>query len=82
MQPSEIEALITEALPDCTVTVTSDDLTHYEALVVTSAFAGKRRLQRHQLIYAALGERVGREIHALSIRALTPDELADHTARA
>ena len=77
MQPSEIEALITAALPDCSAKVTSDDLTHYEAVVVSSAFAGKRRLQRHQLIYGALGERIGREIHALSIRALTPDELAE-----
>ena len=82
MQPSEIETLITEALPDCSATVTSDDLTHYEAVVVSSAFAGKRRLQRHQLIYGALGERVGREIHALSIRALTPEEVSEQAARA
>lgn len=80
MQPSEIEALITEALPECSASVSSDDLTHYEALVVSSAFAGKRRLQRHQLIYGALGERVGREIHALSIRALTPEELREQDA--
>ena len=39
-------------------------------------FAGKRGLARHQLIYRALGERVGREIHALSIEALTPEEWA------
>lgn len=77
MEPSEIEALITAALPDCSAEVASEDLTHYEAVVVSSAFAGKRRLQRHQLVYAALGERVGREIHALSIRALTPEEFAE-----
>jgi acid stress-induced BolA-like protein IbaG/YrbA len=82
MEPSEIEALITEALPDCSARVSSDDLTHYEALIVSSAFTGKRRLQRHQLVYAALGELVGREIHALSIRALTPEELAEQGAQA
>ena len=42
--------------------------------MVSSDFAGKRAIARHQMIYRALGERVGREIHALSIEALTPEE--------
>ena len=47
---------------------------HFQALVVSPAFAGKSRVQRHQLVYAALGERMREEIHALSMQTLTPDE--------
>ena len=47
---------------------------HFQALVVSPAFAGKSRVQRHQLVYAALGERMREEIHALSMRTLTPEE--------
>ena len=47
---------------------------HFQALVVSPAFAGKSRIQRHQLVYAALGERMREEIHALSMRTLTPQE--------
>lgn len=76
MEPTEIQKLIEGHLPDCTARVASADLTHYEATVISPAFDGKRPLQRHQLIYAALGERMGREIHALSIQAFTPEEWA------
>jgi len=47
---------------------------HFEALVVSKAFEGRGRVQRHQLVYAALGERMREEIHALSMRTLTPGE--------
>jgi len=47
---------------------------HFQAIVVSGAFAGKSRVQRHQLVYAALGERMKEEIHALSMRTLTPEE--------
>jgi len=76
MKPDEIKALIESHLDDCRATVHSDDETHFEAEVVCTAFAGKRPLQRHQMVYAALGERMGGEIHALSIQALTPDEVS------
>jgi acid stress-induced BolA-like protein IbaG/YrbA len=76
MTPSEIEALITAGLPDCDARVMSDDNTHFEAVVVSTEFAGKRPLQRHQLVYKTLGDLMGGEIHALSIQALTPDEQA------
>ena len=52
----------------------SGDGQHFEALVVSSAFEGRSRVQRHQLVYAALGERMREEIHALSMRCLTPEE--------
>ena len=47
---------------------------HFQALVVSSQFAGRSRVQRHQLVYRALGERMREEIHALSMRTLTPEE--------
>ena len=47
---------------------------HFQAVVVSGAFAGKSRVQRHQLVYAALGDRMREEIHALSMQTLTPEE--------
>jgi acid stress-induced BolA-like protein IbaG/YrbA len=74
MDPAAIEKLIEDGIPDATVSVSSDDNTHFQAVVVSDAFAGLRAPARHQLIYKCLGERMGNEIHALSIRALTPGE--------
>ena len=74
MNPAEIEQLILAGLPGSQVRVLSDDGSHFEAVVVTEAFEGKRSLQRHQMIYKTLGELVGGEIHALSIQAMTPSE--------
>jgi acid stress-induced BolA-like protein IbaG/YrbA len=47
---------------------------HFQALIVSRQFAGRSRVQRHQLVYAALGSRMREEIHALSMRTLTPEE--------
>ena len=47
---------------------------HFQALVVSAEFTGRSRVQRHQLVYAALGDRMREEIHALSMQTLTPDE--------
>ena len=47
---------------------------HFQALIVSAEFAGRSRVQRHQLVYAALGDRMREEIHALSMRTLTPEE--------
>jgi acid stress-induced BolA-like protein IbaG/YrbA len=49
---------------------------HFQAVVVSAAFAGKSCVQRHQLVYAALGDRMREEIHALSMQTLTPEEAA------
>jgi acid stress-induced BolA-like protein IbaG/YrbA len=76
MTPSEIEQLIQTGLPGASVTVNSDDNTHFEAIIVSTEFAGKRALQRHQMIYRTLGDAMGGAIHALSIEALTPEEHA------
>lgn len=76
MNPTQIEALIRAAMPDAQVHVRSEDNVHFQAIVVSDQFAGKRPLQRHQLVYGALGERMGGEIHALALETLTPAELA------
>jgi acid stress-induced BolA-like protein IbaG/YrbA len=74
MHPEQVAQLIRAALPGAQVEVRSEDQTHFEALIISAEFAGQRPLARHQRIYGALGERVGREIHALSIEAHTPEE--------
>jgi len=75
MSPEQVAQLIRAGLPDADVRVESDDNTHFAARVVSAEFSGKRSIDRHQLIYRALGPRMGNEIHALSIEALTPEEL-------
>ncbi len=74
MTANEVTGLIQVALPGAQVRVLTDDDTHFEAVVVAAQFEGKRSLQRHQLVYAGLGAKMGREIHALSIQAYTPAE--------
>jgi len=76
MNPKAIADLIQTALPGSRALVRSDDNVHYEAVVIAEAFAGKRSVQRHQLVYAALGTRMGNEIHALALQAFTPEEAA------
>jgi acid stress-induced BolA-like protein IbaG/YrbA len=80
MNPEQVAELIRAGLPGAEVRVESDDNTHFAALVVAADFAGKRPIARHQLIYRALGAKMGREIHALSIEALTPEELTARRA--
>ena len=74
MSPDEVARLIRAGLPGAQVQVQSDDNTHFSVRVVAREFAQLRSRARHQLVYRTLGELVGREIHALSIEALTPEE--------
>jgi acid stress-induced BolA-like protein IbaG/YrbA len=74
MDPTEIRALIEQNLGSSSAEVNTDGQGHYEATVICPAFAGKRSLQRHQMVYATLGSRVGREIHALALQTFTPEE--------
>ena len=74
MTPRDIEQLIRTGLPGAQVQIESDDNTHYSGVIVSEAFAGKRTLQRHQLVYAALGKLMGNEIHALTMQTHTPAE--------
>jgi acid stress-induced BolA-like protein IbaG/YrbA len=79
MNPQQIEELILVALPNAEVRVRSEDNVHFEATVVAREFSNLRPLQRHQLVYKALGDRMGGEIHALQLQTLTPDERAAHS---
>jgi acid stress-induced BolA-like protein IbaG/YrbA len=76
MNPHQVADMIRAGLPGADVMVESEDNTHYACRVIAADFAGKRPIARHQLIYRTLGEKMGREIHAMSIEALTPDEAA------
>jgi acid stress-induced BolA-like protein IbaG/YrbA len=76
-----VSELINTGLPGAEVRVESDDNVHFAARIVATQFSGLRPIARHQLVYKTLGELMGREIHALSIEALTPEELGGKTGR-
>lgn len=75
MEPTaeDVQRYIAEGM-SCEVVEVEGDGRHFQALIVSASFAGRNRVARHQLVYAALGERMREEIHALSMRTLTPDE--------
>ena len=74
MDAGAIESLIKESLPDAQVTIQdlAGDGDHYAALVVSSAFEGKTRVQQHQMVYQALQGRMGGELHALALQTSIP----------
>lgn len=76
MRPDEIERLIKDALPGAEVRIEdlAGDGDHYAAHVVSAEFAGKSRVQQHQMVYAALQGRMGAELHALALRTAAPGE--------
>ena len=73
--PELIHGYIKNGL-ECTHLEVEGDGQHFSAVIVSPAFAGKSRIQRHQIVYAALGDRMREEIHALSMKTLTPAEWA------
>lgn len=75
MAASEIEALIRAALPDAKVEIRdlAGDGDHYAARVVSKQFEGLNRVRQHQLVYRALGARMGGELHALQLETAVPD---------
>ncbi len=75
--PELVQSYIAAGL-ECTHLQVEGDGQHFNAVIVSHLFAGKRPIQRHQLVYAALGERMKAEIHALSMKTLTPEEFANH----
>jgi acid stress-induced BolA-like protein IbaG/YrbA len=77
--PEDVKRYIAQGL-DCERVEVDGDGRHFHALIVSAAFAGKTRVARHQLVYAALGERMREEVHALSMRTLTPDEYREQGA--
>ena len=75
MAAAEIESLIKEGVPDAQVTIEDlrGDGDHYAAYVISPAFAGKSRVQQHQMVYQALQGRMGGELHALALQTSTPE---------
>jgi acid stress-induced BolA-like protein IbaG/YrbA len=71
--PEDVKRYIAAGLACETLEVDGDGR-HFHALIVSRAFEGKSRVARHQLVYAALGDRMREEVHALSMRTLTPEE--------
>ncbi|HVK52783.1 MAG TPA: BolA/IbaG family iron-sulfur metabolism protein [Pseudoxanthomonas sp.] len=74
MDAETIRQLIQQGLPDAQVQVQGDDGVHFEATVVSPAFAGKMPLARHRMVYATLGDLMGGAIHALALKTVTPEE--------
>ena len=74
--PDSIRQSLDAGLPCEHVEVTGDGQ-HFEAIIVSNAFAGLSRVRQHQLVYAALGDRMRVEIHALSMQTLTPEQWAE-----
>ena len=74
MPADEIEALIRAALPDATIEIRdlAGDGDHYAARIVSASFAGMSRVRQHQLVYKALGGRMGGELHALQLETAVP----------
>lgn len=71
--PEDLRGWLAAAL-QCDRLEVSGDGRHFEALIVSPIFEGKRPVQRHQIVYQALGERMREQVHALSMKTLTPDE--------
>ena len=75
MAANDIEALIRAAIPDAQIEIRdlAGDGDHYAARIVSASFAGLNRVKQHQLVYRALGGRMGGELHALQLETAAPD---------
>lgn len=71
---------IETSLPCEFVHVEGEDGRHFDAIIVSAEFRGKNRVQQHQLVYRALGDRMKQEIHALSMKTLTPEQWAESSS--
>jgi acid stress-induced BolA-like protein IbaG/YrbA len=78
--PDDVKTYIEQGL-DCEHVEVAGDGHHFEAVIVSPAFRGKSRVQQHQLVYRALGERMREEIHALSMQTFTPEDWAGRQAQ-
>jgi acid stress-induced BolA-like protein IbaG/YrbA len=76
VRPEDIQGYIEQGL-QCDLVRVAGDGHHFEAVIVSPAFRGKNRVQQHQLVYRALGDRMREEIHALSMQTFTPEAWAD-----
>jgi acid stress-induced BolA-like protein IbaG/YrbA len=78
VRPDDIQTYIERGL-ECELVRVAGDGHHFEAVIVSPAFRGKSRVQQHQLVYRALGDRMREEIHALSMQTFTPEDWAAAT---
>jgi acid stress-induced BolA-like protein IbaG/YrbA len=78
VQPDSIKLSIEQGMSCDFVNVVGDGQ-HFEAVIVSNEFAGKRLVQQHQIVYKALGDRMKSEIHALSMKTYTPEQWAEVT---
>jgi len=76
VQPAQVKSYIEEGLP-CELVRVDGDGHHFEAVIVSAAFRGKNKVQQHQLVYRALGDRMREEIHALYMQTYTPESWAE-----
>tara|TARA_Y100000590_G_scaffold17077_1_gene20507 strand:- start:189 stop:443 length:255 start_codon:yes stop_codon:yes gene_type:complete len=74
MTPQTIRQMIEAGLPDSSVVVESEDNTHFTALIISKLFSGKNMLQQHKMVHKVLGDKLGKDIHALSFKTFTPEE--------
>lgn len=75
LTPEKVQSYIQQGM-QCDHIEVAGDGQHFEAVIVSPLFAGKSLVKRHQVVYQALGDRMRAEIHALSMRTLTPEEWA------
>lgn len=73
LTPETIKQWLMQGMPEAEIQITGDGH-HFEAMIISQIFAGKTLLQRQRIVYAALGEKM-QQIHALSMKTLTPDEV-------
>ena len=81
LSAAQLESYITQGLACDFIQVLGDDGTHFDAVIVSPAFEGKRMVQQHQLVYAALGDRMRAEIHALGMKTYTPQQWQELNAK-
>lgn len=75
MTADDVKGMIEKGIPDCNAMVAGEG-DHFEAKIVSQAFAGKKMLEQHRMVYATLGDHMHSEIHALTMRTFTPEEWA------
>ena len=76
VSPEDVKKYIESGMP-CDLVQVKGDGHHFEAVIVSAEFNGKSKVQQHQVVYRALGDRMREEIHALSMQTLTPEQWAE-----
>ena len=74
--PEQVKSYVEQGL-ECELVRVDGDGHHFEAVIVSAAFRGKNKVQQHQLVYRALGDRMHEEIHALSMQTYSPEDWAN-----